>query len=85
MPASMSKVWPTMEFLHVNTVEAPVYWERLEPKPGEFDYSLVDMLLQQAREHHVRLVLLWFGTWKNGSVITLRTGSRSITRSIPEL
>ena len=23
--------------------------------------------LAQAREHHVRLVLLWFGTWKNGS------------------
>jgi beta-galactosidase GanA len=66
-PASMPKVWPTMEFLHVNTVEAPVYWEMLEPKPGQFDYSLVDMLLTQAREHHVRLVLLWFGTWKNGS------------------
>ena len=66
-PAEMPKVWPTMEFLHVNTVEAPVYWEMLEPKPGQFDYSLVDMLLAQAREHKVRLVLLWFGTWKNGS------------------
>ena len=21
----------------------------------------------QAREHHIRLDLLWFGTWKNGS------------------
>ncbi len=66
-PASMPKVWPAMEFLHVNTVEAPVYWERLEPKPGEFSYAQVDMLLSEAREHHVRLVLLWFGTWKNGS------------------
>ena len=66
-PGSMPKVWPTMEFLHVNTVEAPVYWEMLEPKLGQFDYSLVDMLLTQAREHHVHLVLLWFGTWKNGS------------------
>jgi beta-galactosidase GanA len=66
-PASMPKVWPTMEFLHVNTVEAPVYWERLEPKPGEFNYAQVDMLLTEAREHKVRLVLLWFGTWKNGS------------------
>ncbi len=25
------------------------------------------MILKQAREHNVRLVLLWFGTWKNGS------------------
>src|SRR5271170_7027526 len=37
-PASMPKVWPTMVFLRVNTVEAPVYWERLEPKPGEFNF-----------------------------------------------
>ncbi len=27
----------------------------------------MDTILVQAREHQVRLVLLWFGTWKNGS------------------
>jgi beta-galactosidase GanA len=64
---SMPKVWPTIEFLHVNTIEAPIYWETFEPKPGQFDYSQIDMLLAQAREHRVRLILLWFGTWKNGS------------------
>lgn len=32
---------------------------------GRFDFSFVDTLLAQAREHKVRLVLLWFGTWKN--------------------
>jgi hypothetical protein len=53
--------------MHVNTVEAPVYWEQLEPKPGEYDFTLVDMLLSEARQHQVHLVLLWFGTWKNGS------------------
>ena len=25
--AMLPKVWPAMEYLHVNTVEAPVYWE----------------------------------------------------------
>ena len=44
-----------------------VYWEQFEPEAGRFDYATVDTLLSQAREHHVRLVLLWFGTWKNGS------------------
>ena len=29
---SLPKVWPAMEFLHVNTVEMPVYWEQFEPK-----------------------------------------------------
>jgi beta-galactosidase GanA len=66
-PAMLGKVWPAMEYLHVNTVEIPVYWEQIEPRQGQFDYSLVDALLAQAREHNLRLVLLWFGTWRNGS------------------
>ena len=60
-------VWPAMEFMHVNTVEIPVYWEQFEPEYGEFDYSVVDTLLDQARDENLHLVLLWFGTWKNGS------------------
>jgi hypothetical protein len=66
-PATLPKVWPAIEYLHANTLEIPIYWEQFEPKPGHFDYSAVDTILAQAREHHVRLVLLWFGTWKNGS------------------
>jgi len=66
-PATLPKVWPAMEFLNVNTVEMPIYWEQFEPRQGQYDYSMIDTVLTQAREHHVRLVLLWFGTWKNGS------------------
>ena len=66
-PAVLPKIWPAMEFMHANTVEIPVYWEQLEPKPGQFDFSAVDALLAGARAHQLRLVLLWFGTWKNGN------------------
>lgn len=66
-PAYLDKVWPAAETLHANTVELPVYWEQIEATQGKFDFSIVDLILKQAREHHVRLVLLWFGTWKNGS------------------
>ena len=66
-PATLLKVWPAIEYLHANTLETPIYWEQFEPKPGQFDYSQVDSVIAQAREHHVHLVLLWFGTWKNGS------------------
>jgi beta-galactosidase GanA len=66
-PAYLDKVWPAAETLHANTVELPVYWEQMESTQGRFDFSVVDLILKQAREHHVRLVLLWFGTWKNGS------------------
>jgi hypothetical protein len=65
--AELPAVWSAIERMHANTLEAPVYWEQFEPEQGKFDPSSVDMLIKQAREHHVRLVLLWFGTWKNGS------------------
>lgn len=66
-PAYLDKVWPAAETLQANTVELPVYWEQLEATQEKFDFSVVDLILKQAREHHVHLVLLWFGTWKNGS------------------
>jgi beta-galactosidase GanA len=60
-------VWPAIEYLHANTVEMPIYWEQFESEQGHFDYTVLDTLLTQAREHQFHLVLLWFGTWKNGS------------------
>ena len=66
-PAMLPKVWPAVEALHANTVEMPIYWEQFEPQQGHFDYTVLDTLLTQARQHNVHLVLLWFGTWKNGS------------------
>ncbi len=66
-PSMLPKVWPAIEYMHANTVEMPIYWEQFEPEQGRFDYSVMDTLLSQARAHHVRLILLWFGTWKNGS------------------
>lgn len=65
--ATMPEVWPTVEKIGINTLEAPIYWEQFEPEPGKYDPSAVKMLLTQAREHHVHLVLLWFGLYKNGS------------------
>ena len=61
------KVWQAMDYLNVNTVEIPVYWNQFEPRPGQYDYAAIDRLLNEARQHKVRLVPLWFGTYKNGS------------------
>jgi hypothetical protein len=64
--STLPQVWAALEGMHVNTVEAPVYWEQLEPEAGRFDFSTVDQLVDGAREHKLHLVILWFGTWKNG-------------------
>jgi len=64
-PAALDKVWAAAKDVHANTVEIPVAWEQMEPVEGKFDFSYVDTLVAQARQNKMRLVLLWFGTWKN--------------------
>ena len=66
-PAVLPDVWETMEEMHANTLEIPVYWEEIEKVRGQYDFTSVQRLLDQARAHDMRLVLLWFATWKNGS------------------
>ena len=66
-PAQLPMVWAAIDRLGANTLEMPVAWEQVEPTEGRFDFAWVDTLLTEARQHHVRLVLLWFATWKNGS------------------
>ena len=66
-PQALDDVWPAIDVVKPNTVMVPVAWEQVEAKEGTFDFSFVDVLLKQAREKDVRLVLLWFATWKNNS------------------
>jgi len=66
-PGMMPQVWSAVDKLSANTLEVPIYWENIEPEQGKFDFSIIDTLLLQARQHKIRLVLLWFATWKNGS------------------
>jgi hypothetical protein len=63
----MEPIWDRMVELHLNTVIAPLYWELVEPEEGQFDLSLVDGLIEGAREHNLRLVFLWFASWKNAA------------------
>lgn len=64
-PATLPKVWPAVQQMQANTVIVPIAWEQIEPAEGHFDFSFLDTLLRQAREHEVRVGLLWFATWKN--------------------
>jgi hypothetical protein len=62
----MRPIWEQLKKKNLNTVVAPVYWELIEPIEGEFDFSLVDSMIVGIRKQNLKLVILWFGTWKNG-------------------
>ncbi len=61
----MAPHWLRLKQLHLNAVLTPVTWELIEPVEGRFDWSSVDALLKAARANDLKLVLLWFGAWKN--------------------
>jgi len=62
----MQSVWPKLKASGVNTVLAVVSWEQTEPVEGQFDFTVIDDLLADARANDLKLALLWFGSWKNG-------------------
>ena len=62
----MKKYWPLLKASGMNTVLAGVEWSLIEPAEGHFTFSVVDELIEDARINNMRLVLLWFGSWKNG-------------------
>ncbi len=67
-PSQFEQLLPAAQALHLNTIEVPVYWENVEPQEGDFHFDTFDNILRLARQHDFHLVLLWFGTWKNGTM-----------------
>ncbi len=62
---SMEPIWQKLADMNLNTVLTPIYWELIEKEEGSFDFSLVDDLILKARKENLKLVFLWFGSWKN--------------------
>ena len=64
-PQDIERIFPKLKKMSLNTVLVPVYWDLTEPVEGQFDFTLTDKALQQARENDLKIVFLWFGAWKN--------------------
>jgi beta-galactosidase GanA len=60
-------VWSGLATMNLNTVLVGVGWSWTEPEEGRYDFSALDGALRDARNHNLRVVLLWFGSWKNGT------------------
>jgi len=61
----MQPIWPKLKAMNLNTVLMPVYWELIESEEGNFDFSLLEQLISEARKNELRIIFLWFASWKN--------------------
>lgn len=64
-PRALAAAFDQAVALGMNSVLTPITWELIEPEEGRFDFTMVDVALDLARERGLRLGLLWFGAWKN--------------------
>src|ERR1039458_4242813 len=63
----MEPIWPKLVAANLNTALLGVSWAQFEPEEGNFNYTQINGIIAKARENHMRLVILWFGSWKNGT------------------
>ena len=80
---AMADVWGRMADMHLNTVIAPVTWELFEPQEGYFDYTLIDSMIQGCRSNNLKLIVLWFATWKNGASMYAPAWVKTDTERFP--
>jgi hypothetical protein len=69
--AHMLPLWPKLIEDGVNTVFVGVHWCDLEVEEGVFEWGEFDSSLKGAREVGMKIVILWFGSWKNGKLISI--------------
>jgi hypothetical protein len=62
----MKPIWDKLDSMNLNTVVSTVSWELTEPEEGKFNFDLVDAQILEARKRDIRLVIIWFASWKNG-------------------
>jgi len=70
----------------LNTVLVPAYWELIEKEEGKYDYTLTDEAINLARKHNLKIVFLWFGSWKNSmscyAPLWIKENSRKYPRAV---
>ena len=47
----IESIFPKLQQMGLNTVLVPAYWDLIEPQEGQFDFTLTDKVIRQARHH----------------------------------
>ena len=82
-PQDIRAIFPKLKRMNLNTVLTPVYWDLTEPQEGKFDFTLVDVAIEEARRNDLKLVFLWFGAWKNSMSCYAPAWFKAATKRFP--
>jgi beta-galactosidase GanA len=63
---NMKPIWPKLKAANLNTALVGVSWAQIEPVEGKFDFSVIDGVIEQARQQDMHMAVIWFASWKNG-------------------
>jgi beta-galactosidase GanA len=66
----MSDKWAPLQAAGINTILGAVCWDQIKQTEGQFDFEHLDGIIEQARDRKMHLILLWFGSFKNGTSLT---------------
>lgn len=81
----MEGIWPKLKSLNLNTVLATISWDQFEPEEGKFDYQLIDYLIENSKKNNLKLVVVWFGSWKNGQSSYVPLWVKQDTKRFPRV
>ena len=84
-PKAIADSFSHVRRVGANVVLSPVSWALSEPVEGALDFALVDIMLAEARRNELRLVLLWFGAFKNAASTYAPTWVRSDPQRFPRV
>jgi beta-galactosidase GanA len=62
----LKPIWPALTKSNLNSVIAGVSWAMVEPQEGKFNFEIVDSVIIDARKNNMKLIFIWFASWKNG-------------------
>ena len=62
----LKPIWPALTKSNLNSVIAGVSWAMVEPLEGKFNFEIVDSVITDARKNNLKLIFIWFASWKNG-------------------
>ena len=63
----MKSIWPILTEGNLNSVIAGISWAMVEPEEGKFNFDIVGEVINDARKNNLKLIFIWFASWKNGT------------------